>query len=102
MKPQITHAVFSLVALSVVASACATGGAVVSSSEERAVMAGMSSQEVAALLGRPASSIKYRASAGPTWTYDAGAIPGTRVFDVDFDASYHVVSAEERVPLIGN
>jgi hypothetical protein len=101
MKSEFALSCFALPALCIALGACTNAGGL-RASDEYAVMSGMTADEVAALLGRPTSTNRYRSSAGPTWSYEVGSLPGTRVFDVEFDASTRVVSAQERVTLIAN
>jgi outer membrane protein assembly factor BamE (lipoprotein component of BamABCDE complex) len=67
--------------------------------DETRVSLGMTQDQVRQALGRPERAMHFAASDSTTWTYALPAEEET-VFDVDFDASGHVSSIEERyVPL---
>ena len=69
----------------------------VTQQQEASVRIGMTVDEVLALLGPPASDVKYRAAPGPSWAYYIrGRLSNEYSFEVQFDAAERVVSAGER------
>jgi outer membrane protein assembly factor BamE (lipoprotein component of BamABCDE complex) len=89
------RAVLLVSALLVTAIAQAATGFIVSAAQQTQIKAGMSREQVRAVLGRPAHNVKYRAEPGRTWTY---GIQGSedKVFDIDFSAAGAVLSTSQR------
>ena len=72
-------------------------GVSVTRDQEAAVRIGMTTQEVLALLGPPATRAHYRIAPGPSWSYQvSGLLPNTYSFDVQFGADGRVIGASER------
>jgi outer membrane protein assembly factor BamE (lipoprotein component of BamABCDE complex) len=82
-------------ALLVAGAAQAAAGFIVSAAQQTKIKAGMTRDEVRAVLGRPAHNVKYKAEPGRTWTY---GIQGSedKVFDVDFSAAGVVMTTSQR------
>ena len=80
------------------AAAHANNGFTVSSSQENAIVIGMTASEVQRLLGRPASIDRYRNAPGPTWTYRVlPALFGKTVFHIEFGPDERVIAKGETV-----
>ena len=72
----------------------------VTSSQEASIKVGMTAEQVRAVLGRPAHSLKFRNEPGRTWIYDVIEmdIKNTHtVFYVDFGGDKKVLSTSERL-----
>ena len=66
------------------------------------VLIGMSAPEVVATIGPPSMRARHGPGGGATWSYPVpGAIPGTRMFYVEFSPDEHVVGVQEYSPPAG-
>lgn len=83
--------------LMLLGNAHAAGGISVTQKEARAIQAGMSTDEVQRLLGRPASNVQYRNEPGPIWLYHVTDAIDPVFFEIAFDKDGKVAGTSQYV-----
>lgn len=89
-----------VLAAAMIATACAAhaaGGISVTQREASRITAGMSTEEVRRLIGRPASDIQYRHEPGPVWLYHVTDAIDQVFLEISFGKDGKVVNISQYV-----
>jgi len=84
-------------ALLLLGNAHAAGGISVSKREAQNIQAGMSTDDVQRLLGRPASNVQYRNEPGPIWLYHVTDAVDPVFFEIAFNRDGKVAGTHQYV-----
>jgi len=91
------QAAFGLCLVSAMALGHAAGGISVTKREAQTIQAGMSTDDVQRLLGRPASNVQYRNEPGPIWLYHVNDAVDPVFFEVAFSRDGKVAGTSQYV-----